>query len=121
MLPLHRRMVGHSVRSEGPHVTKPTPPRGTRVLKRAHKIALLLALVTAVGVGAWFLSARLAGPGPHEVALSDAVAQIQHGVVTTVWVDDTDHTITLDTTHGTLVASYPDGYSGALTRQALAA
>src|SRR4051812_39950903 len=121
MLLVQRRMGRHSVRAEGHHVTKPNPPRGTRVLKRAHKIALLLALVVAVGVGAWFLSARLAGPGPKHVALSDAVAQVQHGGVTTVWVDDTDHTVTLDTAHGTLVASYPDGYSGDLTRQALAA
>jgi cell division protease FtsH len=121
MLLVQRRMGRHSVRAEGHHVTKPNPPRGTRVLKRAHKIALLLAVLTTVGVGAWFLSARLSGPGPREVALSDAVAQIQHGVVTTVWVDDTDHTITLDTTHGTYVASYPDGYSGDLTRQALSA
>jgi cell division protease FtsH len=114
-------MVGHIVRAEGPHVTKPNPPRGTRVLKRAHKIALLLALVVAAGVAAWFASARMSGPGPKHVALSDAVAQIQRGAVTTVWVDDADHTVTLDTAHGTLVASYPDGYSGDLTRQALAA
>src|SRR3954451_21437053 len=121
MLLVQRRMGRHSVRAEGHHVTKPNPPRGTRVLKRAHKIALLLAVLTTVGVGAWFLSARLAGPGPRHVALSDAVAQVQRGGVTTVWVDDADHTVTLDTAHGTLVASYPDGYSGDLTRQALAA
>jgi cell division protease FtsH len=114
-------MGGPTSNPKGPLVTKPNPPRGTRVLKRAHKLALLLALVTVVGVGAWFLSARLSGPGPREVALSDAVAQIQHGGVSKVWVDDTDHTLTMDTSRGTLVASYPDGYSGDLTRQALGA
>src|SRR5205085_2323374 len=77
--------------------------------------------VVVVGLGAWLLTTRLAGPGPREVALSDAVAQIQRGGVTRVWVDDTDHTVTLATTGGKLVASYPDGYSGDLTRQALAA
>src|SRR5205085_756343 len=75
----------------------------------------------AAGVGAWLLTARLTGPGPREVALSDAVARVQSGDVGRVWVDDTDHTVTLATTHGKLVASYPDGYSGDLTRQALAA
>jgi cell division protease FtsH len=122
MVRLQRRMGTHNVQSEGPFVTKPNPPRGTRVLKRAHKLVLLLALVVSVGVGAWFLSARLSGPGPRQVALSDAVAQIQHPAATglsTVWVDDTDHTVTLDTARGALVASYPDGYSGDLTRQAL--
>ncbi len=100
MVRLQRRMGTHNVQSEGPFVTKPNPPRGTRVLKRAHKLVLLLALVVSVGVGAWFLSARLSGPGPRQVALSDAVAQIQHPAATglsTVWVDDTDHTVTLDT------------------------
>src|SRR3954453_19990001 len=97
---VQQRMGRHNVAPEGPVVTKPNAPRGTRVLKRAHKIALLLALVTAVGVGAWFLSARIAGPGPRQVALSEAVAQIQHGTVTTVWVDDTAHTVTLDSVRG---------------------
>ena len=102
-------------------MTKPNQPRSTRVLKRGHKIALLLALVLAVGVGAWLVAARVGGRAPREVALSDAVAQVQRGNVTKVWVDDTEHTVTLATTHGSLVASYPDGYSGDLTRQALAA
>jgi cell division protease FtsH len=102
-------------------VTKPNPPRGTRLLKRSHKLALLLVLVVAVAVGAWLLSTRLARPGPSRVALSVAVAQIQRGEVTKVWVDDTDHTVTLATARGQLVASYPDGYSGDLTRRALAA
>ena len=102
-------------------MTKPNQPRSTRVLKRAHKLALLLVLVLAVGLGAWLVAARVGGRAPREVALSDAVAQVQRGNVTKVWVDDTDHTVTLATTHGSLVASYPDGYSGDLTRQALAA
>jgi cell division protease FtsH len=102
-------------------VAKPNPPRGTRVLKRAHKIALFAVLLAAVGVGAWIASARLQGPGPREVALSDAVAQLRTGAVTRAWVDDSEHTLTLETAKGRLVASYPDGYSGDLTRQALAA
>jgi cell division protease FtsH len=102
-------------------VSKPNPPRGTRVLKRSHKIALFAALLAVVGVGAWFASARLQGPGPREVALSDAVAQLHTGAVSKAWVDDTAHTVTLETAGGRLVASYPDGYSGDLTRQALAA
>jgi ATP-dependent Zn protease len=102
-------------------VAKPNPPRGTRVLKRAHKIALFAVLLAAVGVGAWMVSVRLQGPGPHEVALSDAVGQLRTGAVTKAWVDDTEHTVTLDTARGRIVASYPDGYSGDLTRQALAA
>jgi cell division protease FtsH len=102
-------------------VTKPNPPRGTRVLKRAHKLTLLMVLAIAVSAGAWLLAARLAGPGPRDVTLSDAVARVQRGEVTKVWVDDTDHTVTLATTSGKLVASYPDGYSGDLTRQALGA
>src|SRR3954471_9118212 len=122
MLLVQRRMGRHRVRAEGPYVTKPNPPRGTRVLKRAHKIALLLALVVvAAGVAAWIGSARMSGSGPKQVALSDSVDQIERGAVTTVWVDDAEHTLTLDTAHGTLVASYPEGYSGDLTRQALAA
>src|SRR5918912_3650075 len=112
MVPGQRRM--------GP-VAKPNPPRGTRVLKRAHKIALFAVLLAAVGAGAWIASARLQGPGPREVALSDAVAQLRTGAVTKAWVDDTAHTVTLETTTGRFVASYPDGYSGDLTRQALAA
>ena len=94
-------------------MAKPNPPRGTRVLKRSHKIALFAVLLATVGVGAWFASARLAGPGPREVALSDAVAQLRSGAVTTAWVDDTAHTVTLETSGGRLVASYPDGYSEA--------
>ena len=77
-----------------------------------------------VAVGAWFAAARLAGPGPREVALSEAVAKLQAGGVTKAWVDDTDHTVTLDLTgagSGSVVASYPEGYSADLTRQALAA
>src|SRR5919199_2212041 len=102
-------------------VAKPNPPRGTRVLKRAHKIALFAVLLVAVGVGAWLASARLQGPGPREVALSDAVARLRTGAVTKARVDDTAHTVTLETAQGRVVASYPDGYSGDLTRQALAA
>ncbi len=102
-------------------MAKPNPPRGTRVLKRSHKIALFAVLLAIVGVGAWFASARLAGPGPREVALSDAVAKLRSGAVTKAWVDDTEHTVTLDTPGGQLVASYPDGYSQDLTRDALAA
>jgi cell division protease FtsH len=102
-------------------VTKPNPPRGTRVLTRAHKLALLMVLVVAAGAVAWLMTARLAGSGPRRVALSDAVAHLQRGEITKVWVDDTDHTVTLATGRGELVASYPDGYSGDLTRQALAA
>src|SRR5919199_1205930 len=101
-------------------VAKPNPPRGTRVLKRAHKIALFAVLLVAVGVGAWLASARLQGPGPREVALSDAVARLRTGAVTKARVDDTAHTVTLETASGRLVASYPEGYSGDLTRQALA-
>jgi cell division protease FtsH len=101
-------------------VAKPNPPRGTRVLKRSHKIALLVVLLVTVGAGAWVASARLAGPGPREVALSDAVAQLRSGAVTKAWVDDTAHTVTLQTAGGRLVAAYPEGYSGDLTRQALA-
>src|SRR5690348_14668118 len=108
----HRRME---------RVTKPNPPRGTRVLKRAHKIALLALLLVAVGAGAWITSARLEGPGPREVALSDAVTQLRTGAVSKAWVDDTAHTVTLESAGGRVVASYPDGYSGDLTRQALAA
>ena len=102
-------------------MAKPNPPRGTRVLKRAHKIALFAVLLVTVGAGAWIASTRLQGPGPREVALSDAVAQLRAGAVTRAWVDDTDSTVTLETRSGRLVASYPDGYSGDLTRQALAA
>ncbi len=101
-------------------MAKPNPPRGTRVLKRSHKIALLVVLLVTVGAGAWVASARLAGPGPREVALSDAVAQLRSGAVTKAWVDDTAHTVTLQTAGGRLVAAYPEGYSGDLTRQALA-
>jgi cell division protease FtsH len=101
-------------------VAKPNPPRGTRVLKRSHKIALLVVLLVTVGAGVWVASARLAGPGPREVALSDAVAQLRSGAVTKAWVDDTAHTVTLQTAGGRLVAAYPEGYSGDLTRQALA-
>ena len=89
------------------------------MLKRAHKIALFAVLLVTVGAGAWIASARLQGPGPREVALSDAVAQLRAGAVTKAWVDDTDSTVTLETRSGRLVASYPDGYSGDLTRQAL--
>jgi cell division protease FtsH len=103
-------------------VSKPNQPRGTRVLKRSHKLALIAGLLVLVAVGAWFGAARLAGPGPREVALSEAVAKLQAGGVTKAWVDDTDHTVTLDLTgSGSVVASYPDGYSADLTRQALAA
>jgi cell division protease FtsH len=102
-------------------VAKPNTPRGTRVLKRAHKIALFAVLLVAVGAGAWMASARLQGPGPREVALSEAVAQLGTGAVTKAWVDDTASTVTLETRSGRFVASYPDGYSGDLTRQALAA
>ncbi len=102
-------------------MAKPNPPRGTRVLKRAHKIALFAVLLVTVGAGAWIATTRLQGPGPREVALSDAVAQLRAGAVTRAWVDDTDSTVTLETRSGRLVASYPDGYSGDLTRQALAA
>jgi len=101
-------------------VAKPNPPRGTRVLKRSHKIVLFALLLVTVGVGAWVASARLAGPGPREVALSEAVAQLRSGAVTKAWVDDTAHTVTLETSGGRLLAAYPDGYSGDLTRQALA-
>ncbi len=101
-------------------MAKPNPPRGTRVLKRSHKIALLVVLLVTVGAGVWVASARLAGPGPREVALSDAVAQLRSGAVTKAWVDDTAHTVTLQTAGGRLVAAYPEGYSGDLTRQALA-
>jgi hypothetical protein len=100
-------------------VTKPNPSRGTRVLKRSHKIALFAVLLAVVGAGAWIGAARLQGPGPREVALSDAVSQLRAGTVTKAWVDDTDHTVTLDTPRGRLVAAYPDGYSSDLTRQAL--
>src|SRR5919199_5158954 len=109
---------GRGRRGPGP---KPTPPRGTRVLKRSHKIALFAVLLVTVGVGAWIASARLAGPGPREVALSDAVAQLRSGAVTKAWVDDEAHTVTLDTRGGQLLAAYPDGYSEDLTRDALAA
>ncbi len=105
-------------------MSKPSPPRGTRVLKRSHKLALVAGLLVIVAVGAWFAAARLAGPGPREVALSEAVAKLQAGGVTKAWVDDTDHTVTLDLTgagSGSVVASYPEGYSADLTRQALAA
>ena len=102
-------------------MSKPNPPRGTRVLKRSHKLALLAALLVAVGAGAWIASARLSGPGPRQVALSEAVSRLQGGHVTKAWVDDTDHTVTLDAPGGSLVASYPEGYSEDLTRQALAA
>ena len=101
-------------------MAKPNPPRGTRVLKRSHKIVLFALLLVTVGVGAWVASARLAGPGPREVALSEAVAQLRSGAVTKAWVDDTAHTVTLETSGGRLLAAYPDGYSGDLTRQALA-
>src|SRR4051812_22762028 len=100
-------------------VAKPNPPRGTRVLKRSHKIALFAVLFAVVGAVAWIGAARLQGPGPREVALSDAVAQLRAGTVTKAWVDDTEHTVTLDTPRGQLVAAYPDGYSSDLTRQAL--
>jgi cell division protease FtsH len=99
-------------------VAKPNP-RSTRVLKRSHKIALFAVLLAVVGAAAWIGAARLQGPGPREVALSDAVAQLRAGTVTKAWVDDTEHTVTLDTPRGQLVAAYPDGYSSDLTRQAL--
>jgi cell division protease FtsH len=102
-------------------VAKPNPPRGTRVLKRSHKIALFAVLFAVVGAVAWIGAARLQGPGPRQVALSDAVAQLRAGTVTKAWVDDTEHTVTLDTSRGQLVAAYPEGYSSDLTRQALAA
>src|SRR3954471_11466402 len=102
-------------------VAKPNPPRGTRVLKRSHKIALFAVLFAVVGALAWIGAARLQGPGPRQVALSDAVGQLRAGTVTKAWVDDTEHTVTLDTSRGQLVAAYPEGYSSDLTRQALAA
>ena len=102
-------------------MSKPNPPRGTRVLKRSHKLALLAALLVAVGAGAWIASARLSGPGPRQVALSEAVNRLQRPGVTKAWVDDTEHTVTLDAPGGSMVASYPEGYSEDLTRQALAA
>src|SRR3954451_21807177 len=102
-------------------VAKPNPPRGTRVLKRSHKIALFAGLFAVVGAVAWIGAARLQGPGPRQVALSDAVAQLRAGTVTKAWVDDPEHTVTLDTSRGQPVAASPEGYSSDLTRQALAA
>src|SRR3954466_7791391 len=102
-------------------VAKPNPPRGTRVLKRSHKIALFAVLFAVVGAVAWIGAARLQGPGPRQVALSDAVAQLRAGTVTKAWVADTEHPVTPDTPRGQLVATSPEGFSSDLTRQALAA
>ena len=42
-----------------------TPIANTRRLARGHAVALLVAVIVAIGVGAWALTTNLSGSGTH--------------------------------------------------------